>query len=144
MPLASRPVVDMTASCACGAVSMTVKGTILSMIMCACDDCQRATGTGHATIAIVNRDDLTVTGEVKPFSVTADSGATLTRHFCPNCGTPLYGVSSRREDRINLPVGFFRGQNDWFQPNQLIFDRTSRDWDLFPEHLPRHATYRGA
>jgi hypothetical protein len=144
MALHPRPVVDISGTCACGAVTMSVKGTVLSMIMCACNDCQRATGTGHATIAIVNRDELTVTGEVKSFGVVADSGATLTRHFCPTCGTPLYGVSSRREDRINLPVGFFRMQNDWFQPNQVIFDRSSREWDSFPEHLPRHATYRGA
>ena len=144
MALHPRPVVDLSSTCACGAVTMSVKGTILSMIMCACDDCQRATGTGHATIAIASRDSVTIAGEVKSFAVTADSGATLTRHFCPTCGTPLYGVSSRREDRINLPVGFFRGQNDWFAPNQVIFDRTSRGWDLFPEHLPRHQTYRGA
>lgn len=144
MPAFSRPNVDISASCGCGAVWMSVRGTILSMIMCACEDCQRATGTGHSTIAIINRSDLTVTGPVKSFGVIAESGATLTRHFCPTCGTPLFGVSSRREDRINLPVGFFHGQNDWFEPNQVIFSRSSRTWDAFPEHLPRHDTYRKA
>lgn len=141
---APRPAVDMSASCACGAVTVSVRGTVLSMIMCACNDCQRATGTGHATIAIFGRDSVGVEGETRSFGVIADSGATLTRHFCPICGTPLFGVSSRREDRINLPVGLFGGQSDWFAPTQVIFSRTSRAWDLFPGHLPRHDTYRKA
>jgi hypothetical protein len=123
---------------------MSVNGTVLSMIMCSCLDCQQATGTGHATIAIVSRDSLRVEGAVKSFAVIADSGATLTRSFCPECGTPLFGVSSRREDRVNLPVGFFAGHNDWFEPNQVIFGRSSRNWDSFPAHLPKHETYRSA
>ena len=30
----------------------------------------------------------------------------------------------------------------WYQPNQLIFARTHRDWDLIDDALPHHQTYR--
>lgn len=41
-----------------------------------------------------------------------------------------------------VPVGFFAGQNDWFDPNQLIFARSRQTWDLVANHLPRHQAYR--
>jgi membrane protease subunit (stomatin/prohibitin family) len=62
-------------------------GPVKSMFMCACEDCQKASGTGHSTVALANRSDVTVTGAVKSFERPSNSGATLTRHFCPECGT---------------------------------------------------------
>ena len=138
----NRPVLDLMARCACGAVSVVLKGPIYSMLICACEDCQKATGTGHSTIAIANPADVIVTGETRGFERIAASGATFTRHFCPACGTPIYGRSSRSERSIMLPVGLFAGQNDWFAPTQMIFARTMRGWDVIADHLPRHNTYR--
>jgi hypothetical protein len=139
---ANRPTIDLTSSCACGAVTVRVSGQVLSMLMCSCLDCQKATGTGHSTVALVPAVALTLTGETKRFDRTADSGATFTRHFCPDCGTPLFGQSSRAPDMRMLPVGFFAGQNDWFAPSQLIFARSRQAWDLFADHLPQHQKYR--
>jgi hypothetical protein len=112
------------------------------MLMCSCLDCQRATGSGHASVALVSADALTLVGSAKSFDRPSDSGATFTRHFCPDCGTPLYGQSSRAPDMRMIPVGFFAGQNNWFAPNQLIFARSQQAWDLVADHLPRHDTYR--
>lgn len=142
MSSSARPQVDITASCACGAVSLAVRGQIAAMLMCACQDCQRASGTGHSTVALVPSPALTVTGRTKGFDRPSDSGATFTRHFCPDCGTPLFGQSSRAPDIRMIAVGFFVGQNDWFAPNQLIFARSHQAWDLIADHLPRHNTYR--
>ena len=112
------------------------------MLMCACQDCQRASGTGHSTVALVPTAALTVSGAAKGFDRTSDSGATFTRHFCPQCGTPLFGQSSRAPDIRMIAVGFYTGQNDWFAPNQLIFARSHQAWDLIADHLPQHNTYR--
>jgi len=136
-----RPDVDISARCACDAVAIGVRGQVLSMLICSCEACQKATGTGHSAIALVDRSAVTVTGETRPFSRPADSGATFTRHFCPVCGTPLHGYSSRAERLIALPVGLFGPQTDWFQPARLIFARSHRDWDWIVEGLPRHNTY---
>lgn len=121
---------------------MAVRGRIAAMLMCACRDCQRASGTGHSTVALVPSQALTFTGRTKGFDRPSDSGATFTRHFCPDCGTPLFGNSSRAPDIRMIAVGFFVGQNDWFAPNQLIFARSHQVWDLIADHLPRHNTYR--
>lgn len=142
MNKANRPVVNLSATCACGGVAMALRGRIMSMLICSCLDCQRATGTGHSSVALVPAEALTLTGTTATFARPADSGATFTRHFCPTCGTPLYGQSSRALDLRMIPVGFFAGQNDWFDPTQLIFARSQQAWDLVADHLPRHQTYR--
>jgi hypothetical protein len=137
-----RPIVDLTASCACGAVSVHFAGTVRSMFMCACEDCQKASGTGHSTVAMASRADVTVTGHAKSFERPSNSGATFTRHFCPNCGTPLYGYSSRAPEALLLPVGLFGPNTSWFEPNQVIFGRSHRDWDAIAESIPHYRTYR--
>ena len=137
-----RPEVNLRAACACGAVIVAVKGPIYSMVMCACEDCQKASGTGHSTVAVTDPRNVAVTGDTRSFSRPAASGATFTRHFCPVCGTPLFGKSSRSPNSTMLPVGLFGAGAGWFAPNQLIFSRSHRDWDRIAEDLPRHATYR--
>ena len=137
-----RPAVDLAARCACGAVAVTVTGTVRSMLMCACEACQRATGTGHSALFLVDASAASVTGETRSFDSPAASGATFTRSFCPTCGTPICGRSSRAPQLLSLPVGLFGPDTAWFAPNQLIFARSHRPWDLIAADLPRHATYR--
>nr|WP_224702832.1 GFA family protein [Devosia sp. CJK-A8-3] len=112
------------------------------MLLCSCLDCQRATGSGHSSVALVPTSALTVTGTPKSVSRKADSGAAFTRHFCGECGMPLYGQSSRAPDLRMLAVGFFAGQTNWFAPRQLIFARSQQAWDLVGDHIARHQRYR--
>lgn len=137
-----RPTVDLTANCACGAVTVRFAGTVKSMFMCACEDCQRASGTGHSTVALAARSDVTITGDVKTFARPANSGATFTRSFCGHCGTPICGQSSRAPDALMLPVGLFGHDTAWFAPNQVIFGRSHREWDAIAENIPHYRTYR--
>jgi hypothetical protein len=140
-----RPVVDLVARCACGSVSLHFAVKVLSMFMCSCEDCQRASGAGHSAIVLARAADVTIAGGTGSFARAAESGATLTRHFCPQCGTPLYAQSSRAPEVLMLPVGLFgAAAADWYVPNQLIFARSHRAWDLIDPSLPRHRTYRDA
>jgi hypothetical protein len=138
-----RPVVDLAAHCACGKVELHFAGKVLSMFMCSCEDCQRATGSGHSAILLARPADVRVIGGAKSFARPANSGATLTRWFCPDCGTPLKAQSSRAPQVLMLPVGLFgAAAASWYEPNQLIFARSHRDWDTIAADLPRHQTYR--
>jgi hypothetical protein len=140
-----RPHVDLSSRCACGAVCLHFSGKVRSMFLCSCEDCQKATGTGHSTVVLAKAADVAVTGPTQFFARPASSGATLTRHFCPACGTPLHAQSSRAPDLLMLPAGLFgAAAADWYAPNQLIFARSHRDWDTIAADLPRHETYRDA
>lgn len=137
-----KPQIDVSARCACGQVTLAVAGRVRSMFMCSCEDCQRSTGAGHASVALVAMGDLTVTGPTASFGRVAHSGATLTRWFCPTCGTPLYARSSRAPELAMLPVGLFGPDSGWFAPNQMIFARSHRAWNHVDPDLPWHDTYR--
>jgi hypothetical protein len=136
------PDLDLTASCDCGAVTLTVKGTPISMFQCACLNCQKASGSGHSSIVLFPVSAVSTTGATKSFVRPADSGATFTRHFCPECGTTVHAQSSRAPAFRIVPAGMFAGRNDWYVPNQLIFSRSHADWDLIEAHMPHHDAYR--
>lgn len=131
---------DTLEHCACSSVSVTVQGRVLSMLLCSCLDCRKATGTGHSGFAIMRREDVKVSGKTRHFDRMANSGSWISRHFCPICGTPVFGVTARSPALILLPVGLFADPY-WFAPAQAIFSRTHMDWDTLPG-IPRYDTYR--
>ena len=142
MNKSAKPTLDLTTTCDCGAIALHAQGQPISMFQCACLNCQKASGSGHSSIVLFRQTDAGVTGLTKTFVRPADSGATFTRHFCPECGTTIFAVSSRAPDLRIVPAGLFAGQNDWYVPNQLIFARSHVAWDLIADHLPRHERYR--
>lgn len=138
----SKPDLDKTGRCDCGANNVHVTGRPVSMFLCSCENCQRAGGAGHSAVVLFRAEDVKQRGALKSFSRPAASGATFTRHFCPECGTTLIAQSSRAPALRILPVGVFAGDNDWFKPNQLIFAREHQGWDLIDDALAHHETYR--
>jgi hypothetical protein len=78
----------------CGAVRYESTGDVLFAGHCQCTDCQKSGGGGHSSIFAVPKDSVTMTGENKVYEVTADSGNTVGRGFCPRCGGAIFTVSS--------------------------------------------------
>lgn len=138
------PYLDKSGRCDCGAIALHVTGEPVSMFLCACENCQRTTGGGHSSVTLFHTEAIRTRGALKSISRPAASGATFTRHFCPECGTTVLAQSSRAPALHIVPVGIFAGDNGWFQANQLIFARNHVNWDLIDDHLPRHETYRKA
>lgn len=136
-----RPSLDLTASCACGDVKVSLSGKPITMLLCSCRDCQMATGTGHAALAVMRKSDVVLEGETRGFDKTANSGNRITRNFCPSCGTPIIGESTHFPELRMLPVGLF-GDTPWFAPGAVIFHRTHNHWDVLPENIPAYETYK--
>src|ERR1700756_56299 len=105
--------------CLWGAVSYTISAKPIRMAQCHCKDCQRASGTGHMSLAFFRKDDVAVTGATKSFPVTADSGNTNTRHFCPQCGSRIFGENSGRPGMVGVSVGIL-DDNSWFAPQRVV------------------------
>jgi len=138
----NKPILDQTGHCDCGANGVHVTSSPVSMFLCSCENCQRAGGAGHSAVVLFRTEHVRPRGALKSFSRPAASGATFTRHFCPECGTTLLAQSSRAPALRVLPIGVFAGDNHWFKPNQLIFARGHQDWDLVDDTLARYQTYR--
>ena len=98
--------VQFTGGCLCGKIRYKVSAKPQYIDNCHCDTCRKATGSAFATNIFVSKDDLVVTqGEPKSFSHNADSGNTVTKEFCANCGSQLFGYGTKRPDAKNIKVG---------------------------------------
>jgi len=85
----------MTGSCLCRAIRYEVTVPITELRHCHCADCQKSSGAGGSVNAMIPSTGFRIThGTPKRFTKTADSGRTLHRFFCGDCGSPLF---SRRE-----------------------------------------------
>ena len=124
-----------TGRCLCGAVTFSISGQPVGTGQCHCKDCQRASGTGHMSLAFFKREDVELKGDTRSFAVTADSGNTNTRHFCPKCGGRVFGENSARPGMMGISVGAV-DDNAWFQPQRVVYIKSKPAWDVTATDIP--------
>jgi hypothetical protein len=124
-------------SCQCGNVTISVSKKPTMMLQCHCLDCQKSTGTGHTSNAYFNSDDVSIDGEVKGHTVVADSGNEMSRYFCANCGSRLYGRNSARPGLVSVQVGCLE-DHSWFSPQAVFYSSRRNDWDITSDDIPNH------
>lgn len=122
---------DMFASggCLCGDVKFEISGAPLAGGQCHCKDCQRASGTGHMSLAFFKEEDVKISGQTASYAVTADSGNTNTRHFCPKCGGRLFGENTARPGLLAVAVGSC-DDNSWFEAQRVVYVKDKPSWDV--------------
>jgi len=76
-------------------------------------------------------------GETRTFAVKADSGNINTRHFCPTCGSRLFGENSARPGFMNVTVGTI-DDTSWFEPQWVFYKKRQPMWDITTEDVPCH------
>ena len=83
--------------CLCGKIEVTCTDLPKNVIACHCYDCQKASGGGPSFNIVIPDDKIKITkGMTSALNLTADSGNSLERHFCSNCGTAIYTKLSTR------------------------------------------------
>jgi len=128
-----------TGQCLCGAVRFVANAKPVRMAQCHCRDCQRVSGAGHTSNALLEAASVEVSGHTASYAVTADSGNTLTRHFCPTCGSRIFALNTRRPGMIILAAGTF-DDSSWFKPQAALYTRSRHDWDTAAEGVPQFET----
>jgi hypothetical protein len=117
-----------TGGCRCGSITLRIANEPKLMAQCHCSDCQKATGTGHVSAAFFADEDVTVSGDAKGYTVTADSGNQSTRYFCPDCGSRLYGNNTGRPGITSIAVGCL-DDHSWYSPGAVVYTKRRQDWD---------------
>ena len=105
----------ITGSCLCGQISYQAQAQILFQAHCHCQACRKNGGSAYAALAFVPIESLNWQGQTSTFSHDADSGNTMTKHFCGHCGSQLFGTNSAKPERIHIKVGTMEDAT-WFQP----------------------------
>ena len=91
-------------SCLCGKVTYEVHGAPKAMYYCHCGMCRKATGSSFATNMLVRESDFVLTSGqalIKPFQSSPGEH----RHFCSECGSPIYGAAEKRPGKVSVRCG---------------------------------------
>ena len=96
---------SITGGCACGAVRYECSADPIMAANCYCTDCQHSTGTAMASVMLVPKAAFKLTGVLKQYEVTGDSGGKVSRGFCPNCGSPILSLLPAMADFVALKAG---------------------------------------
>ena len=125
-----------TGQCLCGAVQLTITGETTGVRQCWCRQCQTLAAGGPTNNAIFPSEHVAITGTLGVSSWVAASGNTLTFHFCPSCGTQVYGQSSARLHLKTVRIGVL-GQPHGLRPQMAIWTDDAPDWAVIDPALDR-------
>jgi hypothetical protein len=92
----------LTGSCLCGAIRYSISAPVTELRACHCTHCQKTSGAAGSVNAPLPSEAFKLTqGTPRRYAAKADSGRTLYRYFCGDCGAPIY---SQRETTPNMVV----------------------------------------
>jgi hypothetical protein len=124
--------------CLCGAVAYETQADPVVVAHCHCTDCQKSSGTGHGTHVALPEEAVKFSGEIKFYDSPADSGNTVSRGFCPTCGSAILSRNS------SMPgMAFIRASSlaepDAVTPSLIVYASRAPKWDKMDPSLPSFA-----
>jgi len=96
---------SITGGCLCGAVRYEISAPPIMSRMCYCRVCQYLACGNAAVNAAFPTTAVTLTGTLKDYVSTADSGTEMHRRFCPECGVHLTTAAITRPEILMIRVG---------------------------------------
>jgi len=123
-------------SCTCGAVRYEIAAEPLRGFQCQCRDCQKDTGSGHASVMVFPRAALGISGAVREIARPTDSGQGKVKGFCGECGSPLYTKPGKFPELLGLYVGTLDDPSV-FKPQAVMFAARGHAWDRVDPALPK-------
>jgi hypothetical protein len=117
-----------TGGCLCGAIRYAVSAPITELRACHCTACQKHTGGAGTVNALLKSADFKLTqGKPKRFTMVADSGRTLHRFFCGDCGSPLYSQRDATPENLVLRAGSL-DDSSGMKITANIWTKSARSW----------------
>lgn len=120
-----------TGSCVCEAVKYSLTGPPDAQYLCHCRRCQRSGGSAFASNCFWKRASFKVTAGEDKMSVyhcdKTTSGNMVHRHFCSQCGTPLFILPESRPDDM-VVVGGSLDDYDELVPQKEFWVGSRAPW----------------
>lgn len=113
--------------CLCGNIRYTCEAEPLLTVLCNCTHCQKQTGGAFSVNVALPRGSLNVQGEMACYVDTGDSGKTLNRYFCSNCGSPIASEPDAIPDLSVLKAGTL-DDTSWLKPTMQIYCDSAQAW----------------
>ncbi|GAA5171874.1 GFA family protein [Viridibacterium curvum] len=125
-----------TGGCLCGQIRYRINAEPGASRICWCRDCQKIASNGTAN-AMFPSAAIEVTGTLARHDKTADSGNTVTRSFCPTCGTQLFSDSSGRAGLTVVRLGTLDDPSS-IKPTANIWRASAPGWACVDTSLETH------
>lgn len=126
---------QIVGGCLCGAVRYTSKAQPLMTAVCNCKHCQRQTGTSFSVLVALPKGTLEMTG-AKPatYQDTGSSGQPVLRHFCGQCGSPIFSDVAVTPAMDWLKAGTLDDAT-WLKPQVSIWCESAQPWVKMDESI---------
>lgn len=121
--------------CACGAIRYEVAAEPIVSGHCQCRDCQKTTGTGHASFLGFPSDAVRVTGTPRFYTVKADSGHDSSRGFCTECGSFVLAKGTGMAHMLMVTASSLDDPSR-FAPQLVVYTSRAHGWDRVDSTLP--------
>ena len=123
---------SLSGSCLCGAIRYTISAPLSSSLgelrACHCTNCQKASGAGGSVNLVLSSDAFKITqGTPKRYAGKADSGRTLYRFFCADCGSPIYSQRETNPGMVVVRAGTLDNAGD-MKITAHIWTKSKRPW----------------
>lgn len=125
-------------ACLCGSIRYDCSAEPMMTVVCHCTHCQKQTGTSFSVLVAVPEETLNITGSTKVFQDTGGSGKPVMRHFCPDCGSPIFSKVSALQDRLFLKAGTL-DDTSWLEPTAHIYCDSAQSWVDIADNVPQFA-----
>ncbi len=123
--------------CLCGAIRYVAEGPVLGSAACHCRDCQYVSGGAPAYVMVMPKASVRITrGTPKVFWNTAASGARRGRHYCPECGTPLFAENDAYPNAISIKVGSLDDSSS-FRITAHFWTTSAPPWHSYDPSVPK-------
>jgi hypothetical protein len=115
--------------CHCGYITYEAEIDPEKVMICHCTDCQTLSGSAFRTVVFTRENTFKLlSGELKIYVKTGESGTQRPQSFCPECGTPIYSSTMGEGPKVHvIRVGTVR-QRDQLIPKLQLWCRSSQQW----------------
>ncbi|MCO4798849.1 MAG: GFA family protein [Colwelliaceae bacterium] len=125
--------------CLCGEVKIRIKGEISDIIHCHCSLCRKNSGTAFATNGFINAKDFEITSGQNSLSKFSFKPG-RNRHFCTNCGSPVYSSNEQDPTRFRIRLGILDSDISE-RPISHNFVSSKANWEDLDANLPRYDSF---
>jgi hypothetical protein len=113
--------------CLCGKVRYSADAEPAFVGVCHCKNCQKGIGAAFAPVVALPQAALQVQGTLKTYNDRGDSGKTLYRRFCPECGSSIMDEAEAMPGMVMILTGTL-DDTSWVKPQMEIFCDSAQPW----------------
>ena len=115
-------------ACLCGDITWEAEIDPDKVGICHCTQCQvNGASAFQWAVQVPTEQFRLVSGELRAFVKTAESGNQRALSFCPNCGTTIHGGNAGASEFLSLRLGGCN-QRHQLTPQSQVWHRSAQPW----------------